>query len=254
MKNLVWRLRQYPEGLPTAEHLVYGEEDIPEVKDGEIKLRTRYISMDPANRLWIRKEGSYVPPFPLGCVMPGVALGEVIESRHPRYQIGQIVQGTWGWQQYAVLDGGPLDHQLPVRDGGLLIMPDPPEGAGIIDFFGLYGVHGLTAYAGTVHVARAKEGETVLVSAAAGAIGSLVTQIARNLGCYVIGIAGGEEKCRKVVEEFRADVCIDYKRENVDERLKELAPEGVNVYFENVGGEILEAAINNMARFGRIAF
>lgn len=250
----LWRLEQYPDDVVTKEHLVLQSEAVPELQDGDVKIKVIYASVDPANRLWIRAEGSYLPPFPLGVVMPAACIGVIAESRHPRYSVGQKVQGICGWQEYAVINGGPGDTQLPLGEGGILHLPEPPEGTQLLDFFGLFGVHGMTAYFGLVDIGKAKKGDTVLISAAAGAVGSVTTQIAKNLGCRVIGLAGGSEKCKKVVEEFGADACIDYKNDDIQESLKELAPDGVDVYFDNVGGDILEAAIDNMARYGRIVF
>ncbi|MEM6582615.1 MAG: NADP-dependent oxidoreductase [Pseudomonadota bacterium] len=252
--NTLWRLAQYPADLPTEQDIVYGEEALQPLRSGEVKIRICYVSIDPANRLWIRPEGSYLPPFPLGSVMPAACIGVVEESRHPRYDSGHMVQGLWGWQRYAILDGGPPDDQLSMQDGGILHLPDPPPGTTYLDFFGLFGVHGLTAYFGMTDVGKVKAGETVLVSAAAGAVGSLATQIAKNLGCRVIGLAGGEAKCQKVVEQYGADACIDYRSDDLRAKLSELAPNGVDVYFDNVGGEILEAAIDRMAHYGRIVF
>ena len=254
MQQSVWRLQKYPTGIPTDKDIVLHQEPIPDLKEHEIKIKTLYISMDPANRLWIRREGSYIPPFPLGSIMPAITIGEVVESRHPRYQVGQKVQGIFGWQEYIIQHAGPLNEQLPLDKGGIVMIPEPEQGCDLIDNFGLFGVHGMTAYFGITDVGKAQAGDTVLVSAAAGAIGSLVVQIAKNMGCRVIGIAGGPKKCSRVVKEFGADACIDYKHEDIHFRLQELAPQGVNVYFDNVGGEILEAAIDNMARYGRIAF
>lgn len=250
----LWRLEQYPDDIVSRDNLVFQEEAIPEMQDGDVKIKVVYVSIDPANRLWIRPEGSYLPPFPLGVVMPAACIGVVAESRHPRYEVGQKVQGIWGWQEYVVLNGGPEDAQLPMEQGGILHLPEQPAGTQLLDFFGLFGVHGLTAYFGMVDVGKAKAGDTVLISAAAGAIGSLTTQIAKNLGCRVIGLAGGSDKCQKVIDEFGADACIDYKNDDIRERISELAPDGVDVYFDNVGGEILEAAIDSMAHYGRIVF
>ena len=225
----LWRLEQYPDDIVSRDHLVFQEEAIPEMQDGDVKIKVVYVSIDPSNRLWIRPEGSYLPPFPLGVVMPAACIGVVAESRHPRYEVGQKVQGIWGWQEYVVLSGGPEDAQLPMEQGGILHLPEQPAGTQLLDFFGLFGVHGLTAYFGMVDVGKAKAGDTVLISAAAGAIGSLTTQIAKNLGCRVIGLAGGSDKCQKVIDEFGADACIDYKNDGIRERISELAPDGVDV-------------------------
>ena len=254
MKNQLWRLLNYPQNLPTEEHLAFMEESVPELGDGDVLIRIVYVSMDPANRLWIRPEGSYLPAFPLGSVMPAASIGIVEASRHPRYSKGQRVQGIWGWQLYTVLNGGPIDRQLPMEEGGILPLPAPPPGTSLLDFFGLFGVHGLTAYFGVTDIGQVKPGDTMLVSAAAGAIGSLVVQMAKISGARVIGIAGGPEKCSLVTDKFGADACIDYKSDNMSERIASLAPGGVDVYFDNVGGDILEAAIDNMAHYGRIVF
>jgi len=213
----------------------------PDLAAGEILVRNLYLSFDPAMRGWMTDEPSYLPPTPLGEPMRATAVAQVLRSANPDYPEGSFVQGMFGWQEYAV--SGPAD----------LMPPRPlPEGTPLTMPLSLFGGTSLTAYFGLLDVGRPKSGETVVVSGAAGATGSVVAQIAHILGCRVIGIAGGEEKCNWLTTSCGADAAIDYKHEDVDRRLGELCPDGIDVFFDNVGGDILEAAIEHIAEFGRI--
>jgi NADPH-dependent curcumin reductase len=192
-------------------------------------------------RSWMTDRPSYVPPVAIGEVMRGLCVARVTESRHPGYKPGEMVVGTFGWQDFAVSDG---DGVLPVTK--------VPEGVPPTWPLSVLGITSLTAYFGLGEVAKLREGETIAVSGAAGATGSVVGQIAKLRGCTAIGIAGGREKCDRLVNELGFDAAIDYKSERVASRLRELSPRGVDVFWDNVGGEILEAGISNIAMHGRV--
>jgi NADPH-dependent curcumin reductase CurA len=198
------------------------------------------ISIDPAMRGWMNEGRSYVPPVGIGEIMRALAGGTVVSSKHPDYQVGDVVTGLFGVQEYAISDGGQV------------IRVDASK-ASLADWLSGLGMPGMTAYFGLLEVGRPKAGETVLVSAASGAVGSLVGQIAKIQGCRVVGIAGGTQKCSYVVDELGFDGCIDYKNEDFPKALKSQCPDGVDVYFENVGGEIFDTVLTRMNTFGRIA-
>ena len=214
---------------------------MPRIGAGEVLVRTRYLSFDPTQRGWMEDRPSYMPPVGMGEVMRAGSIGEVVESNNPALAVGDMVQGMGGWQEYFVANpGSPFGAQkLPA---GI-----PPTW-----FLGVLGTTGLTAYFGLLDLGEPKPGQTVLVSGAAGATGSVAAQIARIKGCRTVGIAGGADKCRWLVDTARLDAAIDYKAENVDARIGELCPQGVNVYFDNVGGDILEASLNHIAMHARV--
>ena len=225
----------------TEAHFELREAPIPSPGDGEFLVRTLYVSFDPAMRGWMNEDPGYVPPIELGSVMRASGVGEVTESRHPSYKVGDIVGGLLGWQEYALVgEGGPFSAQ-PIN-------PEHP----LPSYLGVLGGTGLTAYFGLLGVGQPKAGETVVVSGAAGATGSVAAQIAKIKQCRVIGIAGGQEKCRCLIDDLGLDAAIDYKTEDVATRLGELCPDGIDIYFDNVGGPTLEAAIDHMALHGRI--
>lgn len=224
-------LAQRPVGAPTADTWSHTTTDIPTIKEGEFLTKIEYVSLDPAMRGWISDAKSYLPPVGINEVMRAGSIGKVVESKHPDFAVGDIVTGWMGVQQYAVSDGG---------NGATKI---DPHGLPLTKFLGVLGMPGMTAYFGLLEVAEPKEGETVVVSGAAGAVGSIVGQIAKIKGCRVIGIAGGLDKCKYVVDELGFDGCIDYKSENMYSALKQHCPKGVDVYFDNVGGEILNATL-----------
>ncbi len=225
----------------TEAHFEFRETPLPSPKNGEFAVRTLYVSFDPAMRGWMNEDPGYMPPIALGSVMGASGVGEVIESRHKDYPVGDIVIGMLGWQEYALIGGGgPFAAQR--------IDPEHP----LPSYLGVLGGTGLTAYFGLLEVGQPTAGETVVVSGAAGATGSVAAQIAKIKQCRVIGIAGGPAKCRCLTEDLGLDAAIDYKAENVAARLGELCPDGINVYFDNVGGPTLEAAIDHMALHGRI--
>jgi NADPH-dependent curcumin reductase CurA len=198
-----------------------------------------HLSIDPAMRGWMSARPSYMPPVEIGAVMRAGAIGRIIASEHPGFAVGEHVYGTFGVQEYAVSDG----RGVIKVDTSLADLPV---------YLGVLGMTGLTAYFALLDVGKPKEGDTVVVSGAAGAVGSVAGQIAKIKGCRVIGIAGGPEKCRVVTEEFGFDAAIDYRMPNLRRTLRELAPRGVDVYFDNVGGEILDDVLTCIARGARI--
>jgi NADPH-dependent curcumin reductase len=204
-----------------------------------VLVKLKYLSLDPAMRGWMNDARSYVPPVGIGEVMRAGGVGEVLASEHPRFEAGDHVTGMTGIQEYAVLPGDAL-------------VKVDPESAALPVYLGTLGMPGMTAYFGLLEIGKPKAGETVVVSGAAGAVGSVVGQIAKIKGCRAVGIAGGEEKCRHIVEELGFDAAIDYKSEDVLRSLRQHCPNGIDVYFDNVGGEILDAALACLARGGRI--
>jgi NADPH-dependent curcumin reductase len=239
--NRQWCLAARPVGMVKDGDFAYREVAIPRPGDGEILVRTLYLSFDPAMRSWMADRPSYIPPVAIGEPMRAAAVGQVIESRAPGLERGDFVQGTFGWQDYAV-----------ARPGGSVPVVKLPPGVPPTWSLGVLGITGLTAYFGLLDVGRPRQGETVVVSGAAGATGSVAAQIARLEGCHVVGIAGGPEKCRWLEERARLDAAIDYKREDVSARLRELCPKGIDVYFDNVGGAILDAVLAQIADRARI--
>lgn len=239
--NRQWCLAARPTGLVHESDFELREEPVPAVDDGDCLLRTLYVSVDPAQRGWMNEDPQYMPPIPLGQVMPAGTLSQVVASRHPDHVVGDIVSGFSGWQEYALGSRGLIPAQT--------ITPEHP----LPRYLGVLGGTGLTAYFGLLDVGQVAAGQTLLVSGAAGATGSIAAQIGKIKGCRVVGIAGGEDKCAWLTGELGLDAAIDYKREEVGARLSVLCPDGVDVYFDNVGGPILETAIWHMAPRGRIA-
>jgi NADPH-dependent curcumin reductase CurA len=236
--NRQWIFKQRPTGAVGPEHFEWREAPVPSPREDEVLVRNRLLSIDPANRAWMNG-ATYRGQLEGGQVMDGFALGEVVESNAAGFKPGDIVEGSFGWQDYAVKPARELTH----RNGAY-----PPE-----MLLGVLGITGLTAYYGMLDVARIRAGETVLVSGAAGAVGSIAGQIAKIAGCHVIGTAGGEEKCAWLVDELGFDGAVDYKAGDVYRALKALAPEGIDAYFDNTGGEVLEAALALMNMHGRVA-
>ncbi len=200
-------------------------------------MRNRWLAFEPAMRGWIEDKPNYIPPVPIGDVMRGMAFGEVVESRVDGFAPGDLVTGMMGWQEYALGDGSL--RKLPAGT-------DPRLALSVL------GITGLTAYFGLLDVGQPKEGDVVVVSGAAGATGSVVGQIAKIKGCRAIGIAGGADKCRWLTEEAGFDAAIDYKSEEVGARLDALCPDGIDVFFDNVGGPILDEALARIARGARV--
>jgi hypothetical protein len=239
--NRQWVLKRRPHGMVSPDDFALRTVPVPEPADGELLVRTLWLSFDPTQRGWIEDRPSYLPPVAIGEVMRASSVGRVVRSRHPGFAEGDLVFGLGGWQEFFTTPGAGFPGVQKVPPGV------PPSW-----MLGVLGVTGVTAYFGLLELGAPKPGETVLVSGAAGATGSVAGQIARIRGCRTIGIAGGPEKCRWVVERARFDACIDYKHEDVGKRLGELCPKGLDVYFDNVGGEILEAALDHLALRARI--
>jgi NADPH-dependent curcumin reductase CurA len=234
-------LAERPSGMVDESTVRLEESEAPEPGDGEALARVRYLSIDPTIRTWMDDAPGYLPPIALGEVIRSGGIVEVLSSNSPRYETGQLLFGMTGWQDYVIADEG--ERALQAIPPGV-----PPTTA-----LGLFGITGLTAYFGLIDVGRVKEGDVVVVSAAAGATGSVVGQIAHIKGASkVIGIAGGPEKCAYVKDELGFDAAIDYKSGDVAARLAQEAPDGIDLYFDNVGGEILEAALAQLALRGRI--
>ena len=232
------QLAELPKEKLGPEHFRLGEAAMPQAKDGELLLRVRYISLDAANRAWMQG-ATYRSALEAGQVMAGGALAEVVEANAPGFARGDLVFADTGWQEYAV---------LPAKRVQKVEKREP-----LTHLLSVYGVAGLTAYFGLLNVGQPKAGETVVVSAAAGSVGSFVGQIAKIKGCRVIGIAGGAKKCAWLKSELGFDEAIDYKAVAVGGALKDAAPKGIDVYFDNVGGDILEACLFRMSNHGRIA-
>lgn len=239
MENITVRLAERPDGEINDRTFAIATEPVPSLGEGDIRVALEYCSVDPAMRTWLSEITSYVPPMAIGELMRAGGIGEVIETRSANYQIGDKVMGRFGIQ--SVYSGSTED----------VMRLDPGE-IDVRHYLGGLGGTGLAAYFGLLDVGALKDGETVVVSAAAGAVGHIVVQIAKIRGCKVIGIAGGSDKCRRVVEEYGADACIDYKSESIADRMMELCPGEIDVYFDNVGGETLEAALDNIALGARI--
>ncbi|MBL8140087.1 MAG: NADP-dependent oxidoreductase [Acidobacteria bacterium] len=239
--NRQWLLAARPTTRLTREHFTFAETPLPDLADGRALVAVRYLSLDPTNRGWANATATYLPPIPLGEVMRGIALGVVEQSRLATLPVGTLVQGMFGWQSHVVTDGRHLTRI------------DPVPGLPLDACFGLFGHIGATAYFGLIDITHPKPGETLVVSAAAGAVGSLVGQIGKILGCRVIGIAGTDDKCAWITRDLGFDEAINYRTEKVAHRLRDLCPDGVDIYFDNVGGEILDAVLGQIALRARIS-
>jgi NADPH-dependent curcumin reductase CurA len=239
--NKRWVLAKRPHGMISEANWKLEEQPVAPLADGEALVQVLYLSCDPAMRGWMEDRPSYLPPVGMGEVMRAGGVGRVVESRSPALAAGDLVEGLFGWQQYAVAKPGTLAGASKLPAG-----VDPRQAMGVL------GTTGLTAYFGLLDVGKPKAGETVVVSGAAGATGSIAGQIARIQGCKVIGIAGGPGKCAWLTKEARFDAAIDYKRGDVGGQLRALAPQGVDVYFDNVGGEILDAVLEQIRMKARI--
>lgn len=243
MANLKrWVLRRRPVGDIKPGDLEYVEEPIRDLADGEVLTRTLYLSLDPTNRIWMSDQDQYMPPVQIGDTMRGGSLGVVEQSRSDRFKQGDIVNtGLGGWSTHVVANAA-------------MISPAPQiPGVPLTAYMSVLGATGLTAWFGMCDIGQPKPGETVVVSAAAGAVGSIAGQIAKLRGARVIGIAGGKAKCDWLVNDLGFDGAIDYKSEDVGAALDRLCPNGIDVDFENVGGEIMEAVFNRMNNFGRMS-
>ncbi len=233
-------LARRPTGLVDESTLTLETSPLPEPGDGEALIRVRYLSIDPTIRTWMDDADSYLPPIGIGEVIRSGGIGEVVHSYSDRYRNGDLVFGMVGWQDYTLAGHGNVMQTLP-------------EGIDALAAINVFGVTGMTAYFGLLDVGKLEEGDVVVVSGAAGATGSSVGQIAKVKGAgKVIGIAGGADKCAFVVEQLGFDAAIDYKAGSLARRLREEAPKGIDLYFDNVGGEILNAALGNLAMHGRV--
>ena len=241
--NRELRLRRRPVGRIAPDDFELVRAPVPTAGPGEAVVRNLYLSLDPTNRIWVEDVEQYMPPVQLGDVMRGSGLGQVVESNDPTLPPGTIVSGLLGWQDYAVLGGSRGVLAQPVPAG--LPVPLPT-------LLGALGVTGVTAYFGLLDVGQPKAGETVVVSAAAGATGSVVGQIARIKGCRVVGIAGGAEKCGWITRDLGFDAAVDYKTPDWRDRLRAATPAGVDLDFENVGGEIMDEVMARMNLGGRV--
>jgi len=237
--NQRWLLSARPLGHARDSDFTWEESPVEELADGQVLVRTVYLSLDPTNRVWMNEADSYLPALALGSVMRGGGLGVIEESRNSRFAVGDLVQGLLNWQLYLVSDGRGLSKvtRLPIP---------------MTAYLGVLGHIGLTAYFGLLDVAKPREGETLVVSAGAGAVGSLVGQIGKIKGCRVVGIAGSEVKCRWMRDDLGFDSVINYRIENMPEALRRHCPQGIDIYFDNVGGKILEAALDHLAMRARI--
>ena len=232
-----------PVGVPKDSDWLRATPPLPELQDGEVRIKVLYISLDPAMCGWMNEGKSYVRPVNIGEVMRAGGIGIVEESKSGKFSAGDTVMGVMGVQRYW---SGPAD------DKGAMLAKVDPSMAPLPTWLNALGMPGMTAYFGLLDVGQPKPGETVVVSGAAGAVGMTVGQVARQMGCRVVGIAGGEDKCRFVVEELGFDACIDYKAGPVHAGLKEHCPQGVDVYFDNVGGDILDAVLTRINMKARI--
>jgi NADPH-dependent curcumin reductase CurA len=239
MKNHQIRLAARPVGLPKPTDWQFTEEEVPEPKDGEVLVKVQYISLDPAMRGWMNDAKSYIRPVAIGEVMRAGTGGQVVASKNPKFKEGDIVTGGLGVQEYGISDGKGL-IKVDTR-----LIP-------LTTYMGTLGMPGMTAYFGLLDIGKPHPGQTVVVSGAAGAVGSVVGQIAKIKGCRAVGIAGGADKCKLIVSDFGFDAAIDYKHEDVKAGLKQHCPNGIDVYFDNVGGDILDAALARLARNARI--
>ena len=237
--NRQYLLKSRPVGMVGAEHFEFTESPAPAPGEGELLVRNLFISLDPAMRGWLNEGKSYVPPVGIGEVMRAMSVARVVASNHPKFAEGDVVSGIFGVQDYAVSDGQGV-HKI---DPNLAPLPR---------YLGTLGMPGMTAYFGLMDIGKPEPGQTVVVSGATGAVGQVVGQVAKIKGCRVVGIAGGPEKCDHATSKLGYDACIDYKNEDVKKALAAHCPKGVDIYFDNVGGEILDAVLTRLAMRARI--
>jgi NADPH-dependent curcumin reductase CurA len=233
-------LRRRPQGLLQADDVEMVTEDIPELAEGEALMQAELLGMDATVRSWLNEGEGYLPAVEIGEVVRCSGIGRIVATRSPAYEVGDIAYSLPGMQDYAIVRDDFFTSKLP-------------PGTELAPMLSVYGATGLAAYVGLIEVGRVREGDTVVVSAAAGATGSLAGQIAKRYGCRVVGVAGTPEKCRFVVEELGFDACIDHRRDDLRAALKEHCPKRVDVYFDNVGGPVLDAVLGRLAQGGRVA-
>lgn len=239
-KNKQVLLANRPRGWVQEQDFQIVEHDLPALQDGEVLIKNQYLSLDPYMRGRMNAGKSYAASAELGQVMVGGTVGIIVESKNPAFQINDVVLGYLGWQEYGISSGQglqklPQDEQIPLSA-----------------YLGVVGMPGITAWFGLMHIGQPKSGETVVVSAASGAVGSVVGQLAKSKGCRVVGIAGGPTKCEYAVRELGFDACVDYKAGHLAEALATAAPQGIDIYFDNVGGEILDTVLEQLNAFARI--
>ena len=240
MNNTQVILARRPVGVPEPEHFEIRQVPISDPDDGEMLIRISHWSVDPAMRGWANDVPNYSPPVPLGTPMRSFAVGDVITSHHPDYQAGDVVVGLLGWQTHLISDGSNIQAKIP--ETGM------PRSYAL----GILGLNGLTAYFGLTDVCDARSGDTVVVSSAAGAVGSAVGQIAKIIGCRTVGIAGGSEKVRRCIEDFGYDAAIDHKSEDIEQAIARHCPDGVDCYFDNTCGPISDAVMTRLAQGARV--
>ncbi|MFA5906080.1 MAG: NADP-dependent oxidoreductase [Desulfobacula sp.] len=233
-------LKHRPKGIPDRHHFEIIETPIPRINNGQVLIRNLYLSVEPAMRGWVSAEANYADPVPIGAVMRSFAVGKVMQSRQSEYRKGDIVTGMFGWQDCFCAEAGQIDRKVMETD-----LP-------MTTALGILGLNGLTAYFGMMRIGRPKAGETVVISAAAGSVGSCAAQIARIMGCRTVGIAGGIEKVQLCREYFGVDDAIDYRSENLDIRLEKTCPGGVDIYFDNTSGPISDAVMRQLRVGARV--
>jgi NADPH-dependent curcumin reductase CurA len=238
-RNTKITLASRPHGWPSEDNFAVVEADVPEPRDGELLVRVHYLSLDPYMRGRMNDAKSYAAKVEIGDVMVGGTVGEVVSSKHPGFSPGDFVAANLGWQEYGVTNGAGVYKVDPTR-------------VALSQYLGAVGMPGVTAYVGLLDIGQPKEGETVIVSAAAGAVGSVVGQLAKLRGCRAVGIAGGKTKCEYVVRELGFDACVDYKAKTFEEDLRAATPKGVDVSFENVGGAVMDSVLRRLNPFARI--
>ena len=239
LQNHLFRLVKRPVGEPKREDFAFDTEAVGEIVDGQLLVKTLYLSLDPAMRGWMNDARSYIAPVALGDVMRAGGIGTVIASKHPKFHTGDAVSGMLNVQEYVISDGKGM-------------VKIDPKLAPLTAYLNVLGMPGMTAYFGLLESGLPKAGETLVVSGASGAVGATVGQVAKILGLRVVGIAGGKEKCDYAINEFGFDACIDYKNQDVRKGLKEACPDGVDIYFDNVGGEILDIVLTRINLKARI--
>jgi len=240
MANRQVLLKSRPTGVPQAEHFEIIESPVPQVLDGQVLVRNVYLSVEPAMRGWVSAVANYSEPVPLGSVMRAFTVGVIEQSRHPLYRVGEVVTGMFGWQDYAVVDEAAIARRVA------------NDGVPISTALGVLGINGLTAYFGLLEIGEPRAGDTVVVSTAAGAVGSAVGQIAKLSGCRTVGIAGGPVKTRLCLEEFGYDAAIDYQRDGWARELAAACATGADVYFDNTSGAISDAVHAQLAVGARV--
>lgn len=240
IRNKQWLLASRPQGWVQESNFRFQETELPAIQDGQVVVKVRYLSLDPYMRGRMNETKSYAPSQPLNAVMIGGTVGQIVESKNPNYKTGETVVGMGGWQEYFVSNGDGL-----VKADTRMLPPSV--------YLGCVGMTGVTAWYGLNRVGQPKAGQTVVVSAASGAVGGVVGQLAKIQGCSAVGIAGGKTKCDYVVKELGFDACVDYKSQSFFADLEKATQNGVDVLFENVGGALLDAALVRMNDFGRVA-